>query len=82
MFRIVFDVESCLECPCREEQEAVCGHMFLSHILVNVCPECEGGPGYGPYAPEVLEQLNGRCVEDDDGNVNGVPDWCPRLLLN
>ena len=80
MAKIVFDVENCLECPCCEDQEAVYGIAFLSHISIKVCPECEGESTHGLYGPKVLEQLSGRCVEDDEGHVTGVPDWCPRLL--
>lgn len=79
--KIVFDVNSCLDCPAclRQRVEYEYG-IALMHVFVNVCPECKGKPDEGPYIQTIMRQLKGRCVENGKHKVEGVPDWCPRLV--
>ena len=75
--KIVFDIKSCLECPCCNDEE-VQGNLlgFGCVTSVRVCAEAEA------EEPEFRlgVELNHRSVEDEYGHVTGVPDWCPHLM--
>ena len=76
--KIVFDVKTCLECPCCAQEEVQGrNHMGVSCMTsVNVCVDAE------VEEPEFRlgVELYHRSVEDEYEEVPGIPDWCPHLV--
>jgi hypothetical protein len=76
--KIVFDVKTCLDCPCCAEEVVQGRNLFGVGCMtsVQVCMEAE------VEEPEFRlgVELYHRSVEDEYGEVTEVPNWCPHLM--
>lgn len=69
--KIVIDVKTCEDCPCCSVEEFELRDVFRYASQVQVCTEMEAEEG---------AETEYRSVEDENGEVTGVPNWCPHLL--